>query len=288
MRQALALEQAGELEGSVKAYEDVLNDFPDSVEALAGLGRVHHRLRQYNEAVASFERALSLKPRDQEIRRHLARSYVQAGMPQKVFHLLSPNVVDEDQPWVHMLLATAYDAQDKVREAKQEFDRVLELDPRYPNAHFALGFIAWSTRDAEQAEREFRQEIALNPRHVPAPYYLTEVLEAQGKRDEAESLLRQLGREAPEAYLTHYGLGKLEDQRANPESAVKHFRRAIELQPDRPEAHYRLAMALQKLGRMAEAKQAFDRSRELQSHSGRPQAPHGMGRMRLRLPDLEQ
>jgi tetratricopeptide (TPR) repeat protein len=187
-----------------------------------------------------------------------------------------------------MFLARAYDAQDRTDEAIGALQRSLALDPRLPEAHFAIGFIAWGNRDLVNAEEELRKELALNPRHTASWYYLSDVLVTEGKVAEAEAILRRLAQDAPRAYLTHFGLGKMEERKDNPRAASEHFRRAIDLEPNHPEAHYHLAKSLRKLGLVEQANKAFQKSRELQDCSQRTQTPHGMGRIRLQLPDLDE
>ena len=82
-------------------------------------------------------------------------------------------------------------------EAVHEIRQALNLDPHCHAAHFAQGFIAWSTGDVATAERELRQEVDFDPHESLAAYYLAEVLEKQGKVGEAEAALTQMGRDAP-------------------------------------------------------------------------------------------
>lgn len=289
VQRALELERSGRFDQALEIYREALKEDPGSLPAHLGLGRISYRLKRYSEAVTSFEQALRLAPAEPETLRWLARSYLRADAPEKVLDLLPAELArDAKRPWVHLLRAQAYDARDRIAEAIRELERALTLDPRFPGVRYALGFIAWSARDAEAAEKWFRQELALNPRHVESRFYLAEIMESQGKSEQAEALLQELGREAPQAPLTQFGLGKLKERGGDLEQAAKHFRRAIELDPTRPEPHYRLGVALRKLGRHEEAKVELDRSRELQTFSSRLMTPHGMGRLRLRLPDLDE
>lgn len=188
--------------------------------------------------------------------------------------------------WAHLLRARAFDAQDKLDEAKRELRRALDLDPHCPGAHFALAFIAWTTRDLETAEGEFRREIALDSRDDMAFFYLAETLEVQGKLEEAQAVLKQMGREASNTYLYHFGVGKLNERSRNFEAAAAEFRDAIRLDPKQSEAHYHLGMALRKLGDTALANQEFQLSNQLRGDM-RPGSGQGMGKMRPHLPPLD-
>ena len=288
LQQAQAKERVGQLEEAIEAYQKIVSEDPQSVPAQSGLGRVYYRSRRFHEAAASFERALGIRPGEPETQRWLAMCYLRAKEPQKVIALLANQGQDKDPVWVHMLRARAYDAQDQTDQAIAELERALVLEPRLPGAHFAIGFIKWSIGDPAAAEKQFREELSINPRHTASWYYLSEILAADGKIEEADGILKKLAEDAPGTFFAQFGLGKMEERRNNPQPAAEHFRRAIEIEPNSPEAHYHLGKVLRKLGRKEEAGEEFQKSRDLQSSSERRMTPHGMGRIRLKLPALDE
>ena len=150
LRRAQDLETAERYEQAITVYRTVLKGEPKSLQANVGLGRAYFHSNQYPEAVDSFGRALQLSPGNAEIVEWLAKSYLRKREPQKVVELLShEDSIAGHFAWAHLLLAHAFDAQDKLGEATGELQRALALDPHCRGAHFALGFIAWTTRDLE-------------------------------------------------------------------------------------------------------------------------------------------
>ena len=287
LRRAQELERAEHFEQAIPIYLGVLKREPKNLEANLGLGRAYFHSGQHAEAADSFERALQTQPANPEILEWLGKSYLRARAPQKVLELFSrQDSLAGHFAWAHLLLARAFDAQDKSDEARGELQRALAIDPHCRGAHFALGFIAWTTRDLETAEKEFRGELALNPREDSAFYYLAETLEVQGKLDEAQTVLQRMGREAPKTYLYHFGVGKLNEHNGNFEAAAVEFREAIRLDPKQSEAHYHLALALRKLGETAQANQEFALCNQLRLDM-RSGSGQGMGKMRLHLADFD-
>ncbi len=287
------LERAEELakgrkgEESTRLYRQVLRSDPQCWQAYVGIGRNHFAAGEYADAAAAFQKALEFQPSDPKLLNWLGRSYLQQHHPEKISELLSrANSTITNSALAHLLLARAYDAQDKVDEAKQEIDRALTIDPRCHGAHFAHGFIDWSTGELLNAERELRQELSLDPHESLAAYYLAEVLEKQGKLTEAEGVLKEIGQEVPNTYLYELGLGKLHERKKNNPLAAEHYREAIRLDEKQPEAHYRLGVILRAQGETAEAKEEFQAFSQLaaQTTSG---MGRGMGRMRPRLPDFD-
>src|SRR5215472_9890670 len=65
-------------------------------------------------------------------------------------------------------------------EAAELGQRAVELDPRYPNAHFALALISMWIGRSDVAEAEFKQAITLNPNFAAAHAVLGVVLTFRG------------------------------------------------------------------------------------------------------------
>jgi Flp pilus assembly protein TadD len=188
LRRAQDLEKAGQTKESILGYREVLHTDPQCPEAEVGLGRSLYSLGEYAQAVATFEEGHRLRPDDPEILHWLGRSYLQEKQAEKVLELVSREGSSSGQSAsMHLLLARAYDEQDKLDEAVREIQQALKLDPHCRGAHFAHGFMAWGTGDMATAEHELRQEVDLDPRESLAAHYLAEVLEKQGKPTEAEA-----------------------------------------------------------------------------------------------------
>ena len=282
------LAKAGKSKESTLLYRQILNSDPRVLASLCGnRPKLTLPAVTYADAAAAFQKALEFQPSDPELFNWLGRSYLQQHHPEKIPELLSrANSTITNSALAHLLLARAYDAQDKVDEAKHEIDLALKIDPRCHGAHFAQGFIDWSTGELPNAEKELRQELSLDPHESLAVYYLAEVLEKQGKLTEAEGVLTQMGRELPNTYLYHLGLGKLYERKKNNPLAAEHYRQAIRLDASQPEAHYRLAVTLRALRETAQANEEFQAFSQLESHMTRGMG-QGMGRMRPRLPDFD-
>lgn len=62
-----------------------------------------------------------------------------------------------------MLLGIVFDGEKNPREAEQEFEKAVELEPGMPSAHINLGKHDAQQGDLSAAEREFESAVRLDP-----------------------------------------------------------------------------------------------------------------------------
>ncbi len=71
-RMALLAQAVGDLNMASKAYENILSEQPDDVDALAALGGIRFEQRRFESAEQIYSKVLEQKPQDQQARRALA------------------------------------------------------------------------------------------------------------------------------------------------------------------------------------------------------------------------
>ncbi|HDP70641.1 MAG TPA: tetratricopeptide repeat protein [Actinobacteria bacterium] len=121
-----------------KIYEDQKNEYlkalendPNDLQALVGLGNLYFDTKQHQLAINMYQRALEIRPSDTNIKTDLGIAYFYLGMN---------------------------DA------AVREFQAVIEIDPNHPNAHFNMGIVLWRGKsDLNNAVKEFEKYLELRP-----------------------------------------------------------------------------------------------------------------------------
>jgi TolB-like protein/Flp pilus assembly protein TadD len=139
--------------------------------------------------------------------------------------------------------------------AEREFQRAIELNPRYPTAHhwYAMSCLVPMGRLGEAAERMAIAQ-SLDPissiiaRDVAVIHlYLRGLDAALEQCDHAIELNPHFS----PAYLT---LGLIQERREDYDESIAAFQRAVHLSPDTPRMHAGLARALARSGRQTEAR----------------------------------
>ena len=228
------------------------------------LGIDYLKLGQTDKAIPVLQKGLRLDSSNLEGRRALARCYLAkadfrhtadeyrelAGLnPDKAeaWYKLGHDYLDlaarlayrgshlyRDSAWGHRFLGDNLFQRNRWRDAAQEYQQALTLDPGEPGLHVSLGQAYLQAGKTDQAEAEFHQELKRDPQSELAWLALAETrlvkgqaataLEAVGKAWDVSPEFLALPRKFPSVELSPDAAKALVgDLQASPEGAAKHY-----------------------------------------------------------------
>ena len=117
-------------------------------------------------------------------------------------------------------------------KAKGPALRALDLDPSLGEAHVSLAWIkAWYDYDFVAAEGEFERAIELNPRYPTAHYWFGFFLAYMGRYEEGYTELQRAIRLDPLSAVIHWGFGFVYWCSRRYDQAIEELTKAVELDP---------------------------------------------------------
>ncbi len=157
--QGLASFREGRLDQAVQHLRTAIEATPNCDECQRNLGIVYGRLEAYGEAEAAFRAALALNPESAESYEGLAeiynaqRRFDEAAEASAAAARLSGGGADDatavfDQGLIFWNAG-------RLDEARQQFERTLELDPGHGEAHYWLGMANLNAGQVAEAAAEF-------------------------------------------------------------------------------------------------------------------------------------
>ncbi len=132
----LSAQKSGNTAQAIRSYQEAVAADPSYFEAHYNLGVAAYDARNWQIALQACENALALRPNDFGARLNFALTLEKAGYPVDAAKELEALLtLHPNKPEVHLAAANLYaQVLDDKSMARAHYSRVLELDPRHPQA----------------------------------------------------------------------------------------------------------------------------------------------------------
>ena len=181
---AKALTARGEYRQALKIAQTALNPRFPQPYVLDFMGRVHHRMGEYRQAIQMYNRALSIRRLDY-IYMNRAQTHLKLGEINRAIRDLNEALkrTHKSRHIIYLELGKIYLEQSKLSEAYHYFRKAIRSKQQqyghdYAEAHYALVFYYLKTGDREQARRELETALNIHP-NLEWDRHLAETLQVQ-------------------------------------------------------------------------------------------------------------
>ncbi len=258
----------GHLHEAEATARGLLKTSPDDMDAHKLLGRIY--LRQLSEAqnsvsssspsgnaldqaIAEYEKIVSLEPKDVEDRMVLGQLYTVKHLPQKAEEQFkTAQAIEPDSEDVVLNLARLYAESGDVEHAAKVVEAVPESD-RTSKMEFALGAAYDQMKRPKDAIGAYQRAIDIEPGDVRTMAALAQALLNDDQLDAAMKEYQQLAEADPDDTGTLIHIGEIQRRQGKYEDALATIRKALKKEPDNLEAGYNEGLLLDVLGRFDEA-----------------------------------
>ncbi len=250
---ALLLEQHKYKE-AIKVTTTVVKRWPWALAYLI-MGRSYLELWRYSKAEQAFRQSLAMKPKPESwvflgvTLTQLDRDDEAMDSYQRALQL------DPDYEEAHYNLGCCYKLQNQPAQAESHFRKAIAIDPKYSRAYAELGIVLARKGETKEGAQLLRKSIRLNPSYGWSRVYLANTLWHQRKLTAADEQYRKVIEIWPEFSLSYwcYG-GFLADEQRDLLLAETYLRKAVALEPHDEQSNYWLGKYLLRWNKHNEAK----------------------------------
>jgi tetratricopeptide (TPR) repeat protein len=264
----LAFFKDGQYKEAIQTFTPLIRSHSESSPEMQRLtvlvGMSHYGLGEYQAAVPYLKRAANRDGQNLSLLLTLAHSCLLSKQYQCVLDTYHRMVAQNaDSAEADILVGEALDEMKDTIGATREFRAAVQANPKEPNAHFGLGYLLWTQRQYQEASQEFQAELENTPDYTQAMVYLADADIQMNRIADARSLLERVVKIGPAIFLGHLDLGIVYAEDNREEEALREFKAAAELKPDDVNVHMRLGRLYRSMGKTSEAKNEFDKARNL-------------------------
>ena len=241
LQQALSHHQAGRLAEAVGLYCQVLDAYPDHVDALNFGGAAFFQSGENDQALEMLRKAVKLAPDYAEVHNNLGKVLHESGSPGESLLCferaleLKPDFLEAGNN-----LGLALQALGRLGEAVETYRSILSHKPDIPEILVNLSRVLLDMKEYDEAEVTIKRTIKIWP-HAVAYDNLAVIHMATDRYDLAAEACRQAIAKDPSYAEAHNNLGVCLIRMGQDEEAARAHRRALELAPHDIKLHYNYA-----------------------------------------------
>jgi tetratricopeptide (TPR) repeat protein len=286
---------------SFNCLEKISQFYPNSIEIILNLGKIHSITDQFNDAVNCFDHAYGLILGDSnfnELLSDIAYEFLQIGQNQKAIEVMKKildldpanestmmelgvayhetgqfkeainyfNGIINDRPYSHLAwfnLGTIYNVNEEWNDALFAFDMCLVISEKFTAAHYGKANSFIQLKEYQNAIDVFNESFLFDHPHSYAYCSIGECYEKMGEYSKA-LLFYEKSLEIDDSQSDAWiGLGVVRDLKDQPEDAKRFIEKALKIDPENAEYWYIFAELLSKLDSKEEAEIAFKKVVEL-------------------------
>ncbi len=230
----------GSPEKAVPVLQRAVKSDPSNREARRALAMCYQGQDNFPGAAEEFRQVARLEPDKAGGLYQLGHDYLNLSA-----HLAFRGArLYAESAWGHRFLGDMLAQRARWEDAADEYRQGLQIEPRQPGLHTALGKAYLRAGDLEKAETQFHQELQLDKQSEAAWLGLVESQLARGSASSALETVGRIWSISPEFLVLYPGLSALEP----PSDKIQALLKALQPAPEGPSKHFLLASLYEGMG----------------------------------------
>ena len=272
---AVAYSSSGDVAEAVKLLEGLVQQDPTSADRRARLGIAYTQESQFRQAEDEFREALRLDPSNDVTR----LSYVKALIILAEFQTDLPEIQSYYRRKPHdfeglYLMGVVDRGLGNYADAEPLLRQAVALNPNHYQSRYNLGFVLAKLGKPQEARIHLEKALQLKPESSEARFQLAAVLRSLGQDERAQEELEKFQEKKQKSVKENVAGTKVKQaneflEQGDYQRAVDYYREAVAEDPGNARTYYDLALALDRLGQIAEEREALKKAIELDSKLAR-------------------
>jgi tetratricopeptide (TPR) repeat protein/tRNA A-37 threonylcarbamoyl transferase component Bud32 len=222
-----------DFEAALADAEQLARLQPRNAMAYRILGSIYLGRQQYDQAMPAFRSALDRKRDDPKVLWDVAQLHFWQKDTEKALEVLDPLIahLSPESPETLNLRGDVYRSLGRLDEAAKDYQRMIELRPKAPDAYIGLALVLARQGQLEEAKACYERMVAANPDSAQVYLRRAEFRRDRGAFDEAEADCDRAAVKEPDSALPALVRASITAARGPHRQAVADAERALEKAP---------------------------------------------------------
>ncbi|MBF0380936.1 MAG: tetratricopeptide repeat protein [Magnetococcales bacterium] len=261
LQQGIRLHQVNLFDEAIAYYQKSISLQPENVVALSNLGLALQVKGRLDEAIVSFKKAILYKADYAQAHHNLGVTYGQKGeydLAASCYQKaidINPAIYES-----HNNLGITLYNQGKIKESVACYRKLLTIKHDHLEAHYNLGNSLKELGEFASAIAYFKQTLTINPNYAAAYNSIGSIQQITGELEEAVASYKKALVIDDNYALAHYNLGNALKEQKQFAGAIASYQRSITIDPNYVDAHNNLGNIYKETGRYKEASSCYNRA----------------------------
>src|SRR6202522_3191096 len=185
------------LDQAIAEFERIVTLQPKDVEDRMVLGQLYTVKHEPKKAEEEFKTAQAIEPDSEDVVLNLARLYAESGDLAHAVKVIEAVPVNDRSPKMEVALGAAYDQLKQPKDAIAAYERAADMDPGDSHTLEALGQALLANDQLDEALKQFKLLAEADPENTEALVNIAEIERRQGKYEDALATIRKARKQDP-------------------------------------------------------------------------------------------
>src|SRR5580692_5665263 len=199
------------LDQAIAEYEKIVSLEPRDVEDRMVLGQLYTVKHQTQKAEEQFKVAQSIDPDSEDVVLNLARFYAENGDLDRSAKIIEAVPESDRTSKMEFALGASYDQLKRTKDAIAAYQRALDIEPGDVRSMAALAQALLNDDQLDAAMKQYRQLADADPDDVGTLIHIGEIQRRQGKYEDALTTIRKARKLDPTSLQAGFNEALLED-----------------------------------------------------------------------------
>ena len=217
------------LDEAIAEFQKILSLQPKDVEDHMILGQLYAVRHESAKAEEQYKLARSIEPDSEDAILNLARLYAENNDVAKAAKVIEDVPQQDRTAKMESALGTAYDQLKQPKEAIAAYQRALDLDPADVRSINALAQALLNDNQLDAALKQYKNLSEADPDDIGSLIHISEIQRRQGKYEDALTTIRTAVKKDPDSLEAGYNEGLLLDVLGRFDEAVQVYQHMVDL-----------------------------------------------------------